>query len=107
MQAICYPLQPPIEPGPNFNDLGIGSLREKIGSANAGDTIDFSSVLNNRTITLASVLVIDKSLTKNGTTNTGAPLNITISGNNSTRLFNVARASERTLGRRASDRVSP
>ena len=47
----------------NTADSGSGSLRAEIGAAHSGDTIDFSSKLKGRVITLTSgELVVNKSL---------------------------------------------
>ncbi len=70
----------------SLNDVGVGTLRAEIALANAGDTINFANNLGGRTITLASVLTINKNLTIDGTTTNGT---ITISGNNATRIFSV------------------
>ncbi len=67
----------------NINDSGIGSLRQAIADAASGDTITFAAGLSGQTITLTSELVISKSLTISGS------VPITISGGNSTRVFNV------------------
>jgi protocatechuate 3,4-dioxygenase beta subunit len=67
----------------NTNDSGAGSLRQTIADATAGSTIDFSV---SGTITLTGgEIVIDKDLTVSGP---GAA-NLTISGNNSGRIFNI------------------
>jgi len=67
----------------NTNDSGAGSLRQAIITANPGDIINFSVT---GTITLTTgELVINKNLTITGP---GA-LNLTISGNNTSRVFNV------------------
>jgi predicted outer membrane repeat protein len=70
----------------NTNDSGDGSLREAIEDANSGDIIKFSSNLSERTIPLTSPLQIDagKDLTIDG----GAS-NLTINGNNRTRILEV------------------
>ncbi|MGD1702881.1 DUF4347 domain-containing protein [Dapis sp. BLCC M229] len=68
----------------NNNDSGPGSLRQAIADANSGDTIEFDSSLTNQTITLTSgQLEIDKDLTLDG----GNAPNLTISGNNSSRII--------------------
>ncbi|MBI5302091.1 MAG: hypothetical protein HY868_08145 [Chloroflexi bacterium] len=70
----------------NTNDSGAGSLRQAITNAAAGDTIVFDSSLTGRTITLTSgQLTINKRLYITGL---GAS-NLTISGNNTSRIFNV------------------
>jgi predicted outer membrane repeat protein len=50
----------------NTNDSGAGSLRQAIASATDGDTITFAPALAGQTITLASPLWIESSLTING-----------------------------------------
>lgn len=66
-------------------DSGAGSLRAAIAAAQSGDTIRFSSALANQTITLASQLEISagKALTIDG----GNAPNLSISGNNQTRIL--------------------
>ena len=72
----------------NLNDSGTGSLRAAISAANAqpGDTIDFANGLHG-TITLTSgEMLISNSVTINGPgTNQQS-----ISGNNSSRIFEIA-----------------
>src|SRR5882762_2269047 len=51
----------------NTNDSGPGSLRQALGDANDGDTIDFDPSLKGQTISLTSAeLVINKSITVSG-----------------------------------------
>jgi VCBS repeat-containing protein len=69
----------------NTNDAGAGSLRQAIADAASGDTITFNLSGCPCTITLASQLVIDKTLTITGP---GAST-LTISGNNAVRAFSV------------------
>ncbi|MDB9513353.1 DUF4347 domain-containing protein, partial [Kamptonema animale CS-326] len=70
----------------NNNDSGAGSLRAAIASATSGDTIVFAPSLANQTIVLTSgQLVIDKNLTIDG----AAATNLTISGNNASRVMDV------------------
>ncbi|MGF1512469.1 MAG: hypothetical protein ACFB5Z_02060 [Elainellaceae cyanobacterium] len=64
---------------------GAGSLREAIASASSGDTIVFSSQLANKTIRLDEQLVVSKSLTFDG----AAAPNLTLSGQNKTRIMHV------------------
>jgi len=67
-------------------DNGVGSLRAAIAQAEAGDTIQFDSSLANKTITLTSgQLEVDKDLTIDGDNVPG----LTISGNNTSRVFFV------------------
>jgi parallel beta-helix repeat protein len=67
-------------------DSGTGSLREAIAIAQSGDTIVFDPTLSNQTITLTSgELNISKNLTIDGANAPG----LTISGNNTTRIFDV------------------
>ena len=78
----------------NSNDSGPGSLRSAIGSAAAGDIIQFASSLANQTITLTSgQLVIDKSLTIDAVSAT----NLTISGNNASRVILTESGTDVTL----------
>jgi hypothetical protein len=68
----------------NTNDSGPGSLRNAIASAATGDTIQFASSLANKTITLTSgQLVINKNLTIEA----GKAGQLTISGNNTSRVL--------------------
>jgi len=67
----------------NTDDSGAGSLREAIDVASSDDIIDFDAALAGQTITLTSQLVITKNLSISGT------VPITISGNNSTRVFYI------------------
>ncbi|MGL5508665.1 MAG: choice-of-anchor Q domain-containing protein, partial [Microcoleaceae cyanobacterium] len=71
----------------NTNDTGDGSLRAAITTARSGDIINFASGLANQTITLNSQLTIpmSKNLTIDGI---NSP-NLSISGNNQTRIFYV------------------
>lgn len=70
----------------NNNDMGSGSLRDAIGSSSAGDTIQFAPALDGQTITLTSgELLISHNLTITGP---GAG-NLTISGNNNSRVFDL------------------
>ena len=68
-------------------DSGAGSLRDAIATAQSGDTIVFSSTLANQTITLTSQLEISagKALVIDGS----AAANLSISGNNSSRIVLV------------------
>ena len=68
-------------------DSGAGSLRAEIAAANSGDSINFAASLKGQTITLTSgELLINKGLTIQGP---GAA-QLTISGGNSSRVFDVA-----------------
>jgi hypothetical protein len=69
----------------NSADSGPGSLRAAIAAAQPGDAIEFSPGLIGATITLQSPIDIDKLLFIVGP---GAD-ELTINGNNGTRLFNV------------------
>lgn len=69
----------------NTNDSGAGSLRETVTNANAGDTIEFASNLANQTITLTSgEIQVKRDMIIDG----GLGANITLSGNNTNRIFN-------------------
>lgn len=70
----------------NTLDSGAGSLRDAIAAAKSGDRIDFAPHLRGQTITLTSgELVIDKTLKIEGL---GAD-KLTISGNDSNRVFDI------------------
>src|SRR6516165_4332218 len=96
----------------NLNDSGSGSLRAEIAAANAhsgADEIDFAAALTG-TITLTSgELLITRSVTINGP---GAG-QLSVSGNNSSRVFdmtsglNVTRSEERRVGKECRSRWSP
>jgi len=78
----------------NNHDTGQGSLREAIGLAQSGDTIDFDPGLAGQTITLTSgELGIDHSLDIEGL---GAR-RLTVSGNDSSRVFDVTAAATVTI----------
>jgi hypothetical protein len=66
-------------------DSGPGTLRETIGLAASGDTIDFTHSLSGSTIKLNTELAINKSLTIEGL---GAD-KLAISGDDVTRVFNI------------------
>lgn len=75
----------------NNLDSGAGSLRDAIATTPSGGTINFDTSLHGATITLASELgITNESLNILGlTTSTGAP-DVTISGADSVRLFNIS-----------------
>lgn len=68
----------------NANDTMAGSLRQAVLDASPGDVIDFDPSLNGQTITLASEILLDQSITLDA-----AGQGITISGGNATRIFRV------------------
>ncbi|HEY9618573.1 MAG TPA: Calx-beta domain-containing protein [Microcoleaceae cyanobacterium] len=70
----------------NTNDAGAGSLRDAIARAQSGDTIQFDSALANQTIRLTSGQ-IDIGLGKNLIIDGAGASNLTISGNNASRIF--------------------
>ncbi|MDY6937374.1 MAG: choice-of-anchor Q domain-containing protein [Cyanobacteriota bacterium] len=73
---------------------GSGSVREAIAIAQPGDTIAFDASLANQMITLdGAQLEIDKTLTIDGANAAG----LTLSGNNSSRVFGVASGVDFTL----------
>ncbi|HWD17914.1 MAG TPA: hypothetical protein VHB20_01435, partial [Verrucomicrobiae bacterium] len=72
----------------NAGDSGADSLRAVIAGATNGATITFTGSLNGQTIVLASEILVNKNLTIQGP---GAA-NLTISGNNATRVFHVQSA---------------
>ena len=65
----------------NTNDTGSGSLRQAIADAVDGDVIDATGISG--TITLASQLLVDYDITINGP----GMNDLTVSGNNSVRVF--------------------
>ncbi len=73
-------------------DTGAGSLRADIAAAQNGDTINFA-LSPGSTITLKSELLINKNLTITGP---GAS-QLTVSGNNSSRVFEVASGTQVSL----------
>lgn len=75
-------------------DKGNGSLRAAIANAKAGDTIRFAKGLSGKKITLKSgQLTLDKNLIIDG----GNAPGLTISGNNSSRVFQLERKKKATL----------
>ena len=69
----------------NTNNGGAGSLRQALADAVDGGTITFANSIRNGIITLTSgELEVNKSVTIDGGNN-----NITVSGNNTTRVFNI------------------
>ena len=75
-------------------DRGSGSLREAIALSQPGDTIAFDGSLANQRISLdGTELTVDKPLTINGANAVG----LTLSGNNASRIFNIASGVEFTL----------
>jgi predicted outer membrane repeat protein len=69
----------------NTNDSGSGSLRDAIANAQSGDTIKFDSSLANQTITLTKQIEIGAG--KNLTIDGAEANNLTISGDNKSRIF--------------------
>jgi hypothetical protein len=70
----------------NANDSGAGSLRQTIINSSAGNGVTFDPSLAGQTITLSSEIVIDKSLTIDGSSLSSK---VNVSGNNSVRVFRV------------------
>jgi uncharacterized repeat protein (TIGR01451 family) len=77
----------------NTLDSGAGSLRQGISDAHNGDVIVFDNSLIGQTITLTSgeLSIANKSLTIRGT------VPITVSGNNSSRVFNISNSPAVTI----------
>ena len=76
------------------SDNGVGSLRQALDNAKAGDRIQFSKTLANKKIKLTSgQLVVDQSITIDGK---NAP-RLTISGNNASRVFQLEKNIKTTL----------
>ena len=81
----------------NLYDSGAGSLRQAILDANSGDTIDFAPNLAGGTLVLTSgELDINKNLTINGDIDGNGTPDITISGNNASRVFDTGTTSSTT-----------
>ena len=79
----------------NLNDSGPNSLRAEIAAAQDGDTIHFAGKLAGHTITLSSgQLVVNKSLDIEWL-NAG---NLTVSGNNASRVFDIQGGATVTIG---------
>ena len=79
----------------NTNDAGAGSLRQAVMDANASvlvaDTIVFAGGLAGQTITLTSgELVLSDDVTFDGDANGDNKADITISGNNASRIFSLS-----------------
>lgn len=75
-------------------DSGIGSLRGVIATAKNGDTIQFSTKLANKTITLKTgQLVLNKNLTIDG----GKAPGLKVSGNQKSRVFYLNRKKTATI----------
>ena len=73
---------------------GAGSLRAEINAAHNGDTIVFAPNLDGQTITLTKgELLLNKNLTIAGPSDQG----VTISGNNNSRVFEVAAGTQVNL----------
>ena len=78
----------------NNADSGPGSLRDAIANASSGDTIVFADSVKNETITLTSgELAVNKSLDIEGPGSN----HLTISGNNSSRVFDVSGSGNVTI----------
>jgi hypothetical protein len=73
----------------NTNDAGVGSLRAQIAAAAPGDTIAFSLDPNSIITLTTGFITINKNLIIDGTT----AVNLTISGNNTSRIFNITAGS--------------
>ncbi|MCB1689558.1 MAG: M36 family metallopeptidase [Halioglobus sp.] len=72
----------------NANDSGPGSLRDTIASAASGSVITLDAALDGGTITLAGTqLLIDKDLAIDAS---GLPNGLTVSGNNASRVLEIA-----------------
>lgn len=69
-------------------DSGTGSLREAIAAASSGDTIQFSTSLANQTLTLTTGQ-IEVGVGKNLIIDGAGAANLTISGNNASRILQL------------------
>jgi beta-glucanase (GH16 family) len=77
----------------NTADNGAGSLRKALASVCVGGTIDFSAALAGQTITLSSPLTLGKNVTMDASAAPG----LTVSGNNSVRVFEVSANTNATV----------
>jgi hypothetical protein len=77
----------------NLNDSGTGSLRAAIAAASSGDTIDFARGLRGIITLTGGELLVANSVTINGP---GAN-EVSVSGNNSSRVFEVAAGQNVTI----------
>jgi hypothetical protein len=96
--VLASPAQATTFPVTNTNDSGEGSLRQAISDANASageDTINFDPSLSGQTITLSSqqLTIADSA----GLIIDGGSANITVSGNNAVRVFEVRSGAKLTL----------
>ncbi|WP_157976259.1 choice-of-anchor Q domain-containing protein [Lewinella sp. IMCC34191] len=73
-----------------INDSGEGSLRNSVASANAGDSILFSDMINSFSINLLSPIILDKQLFIVGN---GYEVTI-ISGGSTTRIFEITQGAQ-------------
>ncbi|MCK5684046.1 T9SS type A sorting domain-containing protein, partial [bacterium] len=71
-------------------DVGAGSLRQAIVDAVDGDEITFNLSGGDTLIVLGSPLVIDEDLTIDGNNTDGSGTDITVSGNDNSRVFNIS-----------------
>lgn len=69
----------------NIGNSGTGTLRNAVLAANSGDTIMFSLPVNSVIALTTGEIVIDKNLIIDGST----AVSLTISGNNSSRVFEI------------------
>ena len=95
--ALAAPAQAAPFAVSNTADSGEGSLRQAISDANASageDTIAFDPSLSGQTITLASQLAVADSA---GLIIDGGSANITVSGNDAVRVFEVRGGAKLTL----------
>ncbi len=74
----------------NTNNAGVGSLRDAVATTPPGGTVDFDPSLAGSTIVLSTQIVINKNLTIAGP----GPGQVTVSGNNVTRIFNITGGNE-------------
>jgi len=70
----------------NTNDNGVGSLRQAVADANGSETISFHNSLAGKTITLTIRILIDESITIDGS---DLSSHIRVSGGSSVRVFEV------------------
>lgn len=88
---VALPLSAATVTVTNLNDAGAGSLRDAVSSASTGDDIVFDSSLGGGTVTLTTgeIATGAKALTITGLTDAGGKPNLTISGNDASRILDA------------------
>ncbi|MGM0452304.1 MAG: FG-GAP-like repeat-containing protein, partial [Thermodesulfobacteriota bacterium] len=88
--AVTDPAGAPVTQVTHTGDSGAGSLRQAIADADPGDTITFADTLAGDTITLTSgAVTIDEGLTLDGDLDDDGAPDVTVSGNQNSRIFTI------------------